>query len=73
MLIRVFRAVIQPGQQAEFEDFFMHTALPLVKSQAGLVSVLVGKPSDVSPDEFMMTTVWQDLDALKGFDPPLLG
>jgi hypothetical protein len=28
---------------------------------------MVGKPSDVTPNEFLMVMVWQDLNALKGF------
>ena len=67
MLIRVFRAVVHPGQQAEFERFFLNKALPMVKTQRGLVSVMVGTPNAVSPEEFLMISSWQDLDALKGF------
>ena len=67
MLIRVFRAVVRPGQQAEFERFFLNKALPMVKARPGLVSVLVGTPNAASPEEFLMTSVWQDLDTLKGF------
>ena len=59
--------VVHPGQQAEFERFFLNKALPMVKAQRGLVSVMVGTPSVAAPEEFLMTTVWQDLDALKGF------
>jgi heme-degrading monooxygenase HmoA len=67
MIIRVFRAVVHPGRQPEFERFFLNKALPKLKAQPGVVSVTVGKPLAVSPNEFMMTTVWRDLDALKGF------
>ena len=67
MIIRVFRAVIHPGKQDEFEQFFLNKALPMVKAQPGLVSVTVGKPIEISPTEFLMVTVWQDLKAVKGF------
>ena len=67
MLIRVFRAVVHPGKQAEFERFFLNKTLPMVKTQRGLVSVLVGLPNAASPEEFLMTSVWQDLNTLKGF------
>ena len=67
MLIRVFRALVHPGKQHEFEQFFMNKALPNIKAQPGLVSVMVGKPLDTSPAEFLMVTVWQDVNALKGF------
>ena len=42
-------------------------SLPMVKARPGLVSVLVGTPNAASPEEFLMTSVWQDLDTLKGF------
>jgi len=67
MIIRVFRALVHPGKQPEFEQFFMNKALPNIKAQPGLVSVMVGEPIDTSPTEFLMVTVWQDVTALKGF------
>lgn len=67
MIVRVFRAQVHEGKQEEFELFFMEKALPMIKSQEGLVAVTVGKPSEQAPTEFMMTTIWRDLDSLKGF------
>ena len=67
MIIRVFRARIHPGKARQFEEFFLNKALPMVKAKPGLVSVMVGKPLDATSNEFMMTTVWQDVESLKGF------
>ena len=67
MIIRVFRAVVHPGKQREFGQFFINTALPHIKAQSGLVSITVGTPLDTSAHEFLMVMVWQDLNALKGF------
>lgn len=67
MIIRVFRAVVHDGRQQEFERFITGKALPLVKQQEGLVSVTVGRPAGPTPREFLMVTVWRDLDALKAF------
>lgn len=67
MILRVFRAVVHAGREAEFERFFLETALPLVRSQPGLLSAEVGRPHAVSPREFCMVMLWQDLDALRGF------
>lgn len=67
MIIRVFRAHVHDGKQAEFERFFLTRALPMVQSHAGVVSVTVGRPLATSPDEFLMISVWRDLDALRGF------
>ncbi len=31
MILRIFRAFTHPGKQAEFREFFVNTALPLVE------------------------------------------
>jgi heme-degrading monooxygenase HmoA len=67
MIIRFFRAIVQEGQENAFRNFFLSTALPLVRSQEGLVSVRVGLPPASTPTEFSMMTVWRDLEVLKGF------
>ena len=67
MILRFFRAVIHEGKQAEFQKFFLGTVLPIIRSHAGLVAVSIGLPRPESPTEFCMSTVWQNLDALKGF------
>ena len=67
MILRIFRAVVHDGKQAEFTDFITNTALPLTQRQPGLVSVSIGLPRPESPCEFCMVSIWQDLDALKAF------
>lgn len=67
MIIRVFRAIVQDGMQSEFQDFFAEKALPRIRQQRGLISVQVGTPSEITPDELLMVTTWRDLDSLKGF------
>ena len=66
-IVRCFRAIVHEGQQDAFQSFFLGTALPLVRSHDGLISITVGLPHEESPDEFSMTTVWRDLESLKGF------
>ena len=67
MIVRFFRAIVHDGKQEEFKTFFLDTALPLVRSQDGLISASVGLPHESSPNEFSMVMVWRDLQALKGF------
>lgn len=67
MIVRVFRATVHEGRQEAFGRFFRETALPLVQSQPGLVSVTAGMPRPETPTEFCMVMVWRDLEALKGF------
>ena len=66
MITRVFRPRVHPGKQADFERFLREVAQPFVASHAGLVSQSFG-PLDPESTEFVYITVWQDLDALKGF------
>lgn len=70
MIVRVFRCRVRPEKQTEFEPFFYGKAIDNVRAHPGLVDVLVGRPLPVSPDEYLMTTVWRDLDALKAFAGP---
>jgi heme-degrading monooxygenase HmoA len=67
MIVRVFRVVVQDGKQADFDQFFRKTALPLVQSQPGIVSVTAGVPRPETPNEFCMVMVWRDLEAMKEF------
>jgi heme-degrading monooxygenase HmoA len=66
-IIRVFQATTKPGQERAFERFFTDEALLILQKHAGLVSVQIGLPSEDSPREFLMITVWRNLDSLKGF------
>lgn len=67
MLIRVFETEVHGGKADEFKEFFLNTALPMVKSYEGLVDAIVGLPHASSPLDFSMITVWRDLAALKAF------
>ena len=66
-IVRVFRAKVKPGKEAEFRAFFLETAVPLLREQEGLVSVRVGLPREETPTEFLMTTTWSSIEALAGF------
>ena len=67
MIVRVFRVVVHDGKEADFRSFFLETALPLVRSQPGLVSVTAGLPRPESPQEFCMVMVWRDIASLQVF------
>ena len=66
-IIRIFRATAREGQADAFHAFFTTDAVEIVRRCDGLLAVTVGLPTDESPRRFMMTTIWRDLDALKGF------
>ena len=67
MIMRIFQVVTRPGKEAEFSRFFHETAIPLMQSTEGIVSVLPGAPRPDSPREFCFVMVWKDLDSLKAF------
>ena len=67
MIIRVFRGQVQPGMQEEFAALLRDQAVPDFRRRPGLLGVHVGNPTDLVPDEFMVTTMWEDLDALRAF------
>lgn len=67
MILRIFKVVVRPGKEREFARFFHDTAIPLMKSTKGLVTVLPGQARPESPRDFSFVMVWQDLDALKAF------
>jgi len=67
MIMRIFRVSIHEGKESEFRDFFLNTALPLVKSQPGIVSVTPGLPRPETPGEFCMVMVWKDVESIRAF------
>jgi heme-degrading monooxygenase HmoA len=66
-IIRVFRARVRPGKQAEFERFFRESALPYLRGRPGLLAQHVGRPLEPTAAEFVYVTVWEDLAALQAF------
>jgi DNA-binding winged helix-turn-helix (wHTH) protein/heme-degrading monooxygenase HmoA len=67
MIIRVFRGVAQRGKREDFLRLLEERAIPHLRSHPGMLGVHVGRPTEASPDEFLVTTMWQDLDALRTF------
>lgn len=67
MIMRIFQVLTRPGKEKEFADFFYNTAIPLMKSTDGIVSVLPGAARPDTPREFSFVMVWRDLEALKAF------
>ena len=67
MIVRVFRVTVHAGKEAEFSEFFDETAIPLVQSQPGIISVTAGRPRPETPTEFCMIMVWDSVDSLRAF------
>ncbi|WP_112323581.1 antibiotic biosynthesis monooxygenase family protein [Oceanibium sediminis] len=67
MIMRIFQVVARPGKERAFAAFFHETAIPLMKSTDGIVSLLPGAARPESPREFSFVMVWKDLESLKAF------
>ncbi len=67
MIIRVFRAKVQPGMQADYEKLLRTEAIPGLSEQPGLVALHVGTPIPQTPDEFVIISIWNDLESLLTF------
>jgi DNA-binding response OmpR family regulator/heme-degrading monooxygenase HmoA len=67
MIIRVFRGRVLPGKADEFERLLDEQALPEFHRHPGMMAVHIGRPTDANPDEFLVTTVWKDIESLKEF------
>ena len=67
MIIRVFRARIRQDKVSEFKRLVQEQSIPWLKRTDGLLGYFAGEPLDEKEREFVMVTLWRDLDALKGF------
>lgn len=67
MIMRIFQVSTHPGKEKAFSQFFHQTAIPLMQSTEGIVSVFPGAARAESPTEFSFVMIWRDLDALKAF------
>jgi quinol monooxygenase YgiN len=69
MIVRVFRARVRSGAAADFESKLREESIPLVQAAGGVVSWWAGRPL-AAAGEFVMVTIWQDLESLKAFAGP---
>ena len=67
MILRVFRAVAQPGKGPELERMLREISIPMVDGRDGLIARYSGKPMATNTDEFVMITIWRDLESLRSF------
>ena len=70
MIVRIFQVTTQPGKAEEFAEFFHGTAIPLMKKQKGLETLIPCAPHPETPEEFAMVMIWRDMDAMKA---PIVG
>ena len=69
MIVRVFRAKVMSGAAADFETKLREESIPMLQAAHGVVSWWAGRPLGAA-GEFVMVTVWRDLESLKAFAGP---
>jgi quinol monooxygenase YgiN len=67
MIIRLFRGQVKPEKLSSLDQVLREVTIPLLEARPGLVSYYVGGPMESNPHEFLVLTVWTDLQALKAF------
>jgi len=67
MIIRIFRANIRKGQVSEFKRMVQEQSIPWLEKSDGMLGYFPGAPFDENDREFVMITMWRDLDSLKAF------
>ena len=67
MIIRVFRAKIKADKVPDFKRMVQEQSIPWLRSATGMLGYFAGEPIAAEEHEFVMVTLWRDLDALKEF------
>jgi transposase/heme-degrading monooxygenase HmoA len=67
MIMRVLRAKVKSGKLKEYQRLCEEKSFPHLRATPGLIAMHMGAPLVSQPDEFVVVTVWRDLDALVGF------
>ena len=66
MIIRVWRAEVNPGTEQEFWDFIQNNAVPLMHRARGLMALHVGNVFG-GGSEFVMVSAWKDMESMRAF------
>ncbi len=67
MIIRIFRAKIRKSRVSEFKQMVQDQSIPWLESSEGMLGYFPGEPFGENAREFVMITLWRDLDALEAF------
>ena len=70
MILRIFTARIRAGREAEFERMVREQSIPWLEASDGMLGYLPGKPRDEGQSEFVMVTLWKDIESLEKFAGP---
>ena len=67
MIVRVFRAKIREDKLDEFKKLVQEQSIPWLERSAGMLGYFAGEPLDTRSREFVMITLWRDIQSLISF------
>jgi quinol monooxygenase YgiN len=67
MIIRIFRAVIYEDRVADFKRMVQEQSIPWLEKSGGMLGYFPGQPLGDNDREFVMVTLWRDVEALQAF------
>jgi len=67
MIVRIFRAKIREDKVAEFKRMVQEQSIPWLEKSDGMLGYYPGEPFGENSREFVMVTLWRDLDSLQKF------
>lgn len=67
MIIRVLQAKVFPGRQAEFKRVIELLSIPQIRAKTGNVDVFPGQTGGTNSDEFVLVTVWKNINSIKKY------
>jgi quinol monooxygenase YgiN len=70
MIIRVFRARIRKDRISDFKKLVKEQSIPWLEKTDGMLAYFPGEPLERNEQEFLMVTLWRDLDSLEAFAGP---
>ena len=65
MILRIFRVRVRQGRAAEFKRMVQEQSIPWLERSDGMLGYFPGEPLDDSSHEFVMVTLWRNVEALK--------
>ena len=67
MILRVFRAKIYKNRVTDFKRMVKEQSIPWLEKSDGMLGYFPGEPYGADKREFVMVTLWRDIEALKAF------
>ena len=67
MIVRIFRAKIREDQISNFKRMVQEQSIPWLESADGMLGYFAAEPFGDNVQEFVMITLWKNLESLKAF------